>query len=197
MTAPHDRPHHHGNLRAALIEAGTAILDEGGITALTLRACAARAGVSHAAPAHHFQGLPGLLTAIAAEGHRRFAATMLRHRAQSDPDDRARLLAICDGYLDFARTHPGMFALMFSSPFDPVDADDLKLAAAASYNVLAEGCAPFVAPDARPEVTEIAVWSMVHGFAQLSSRARVAMPAHIGTPVDFADVFHALALSRP
>ncbi len=63
---PPEKPHHHGNLREALIVAGIEILKEGGLPALTLRACAARAGVSHAAPAHHFDGLPGLVTAIAA-----------------------------------------------------------------------------------------------------------------------------------
>jgi DNA-binding transcriptional regulator YbjK len=51
---------HHGNLRAALVSAGIELLEEGGLEALTLRKCAARAGVSHAAPAHHFEGLQGL-----------------------------------------------------------------------------------------------------------------------------------------
>ena len=58
--------HHHGDLRQALVAAGIELLDEGGLAALTLRRCAARAGVSHAAPAHHFKGLRGLLTAIVA-----------------------------------------------------------------------------------------------------------------------------------
>ena len=54
------KKHHHGNLRPALIKAGIALLEEGGIDALSLRKCAARAGVTHAAPAHHFDGLAGL-----------------------------------------------------------------------------------------------------------------------------------------
>jgi len=54
------RGYHHGNLREALIEAGTEILDEDGLEALSLRACAKRAGVSHAAPQHHFGNLEGL-----------------------------------------------------------------------------------------------------------------------------------------
>ena len=63
---PQKKQHHHGNLREALITAGVGLLNEGGLSALTLRKCAARAGVSHAAPAYHFKGLNGLLTAIAA-----------------------------------------------------------------------------------------------------------------------------------
>ena len=71
------RPHHHGDLRRALIDAGLALLTEGGTSALTLRGCAARAGVSHAAPAHHFDGLDGLRVAIAEEGFDRFRRRML------------------------------------------------------------------------------------------------------------------------
>ena len=68
--------HHHGDLRNALIRAGLDILDTEGLDALTLRKAAARAGVSHAAPAHHFQGKEGLLAAIAAHGYEQFRALM-------------------------------------------------------------------------------------------------------------------------
>ena len=71
------KPHHHGNLRNALIEAGIDLLKEGGLPNLTLRKCAALAGVSHAAPAHHFDGLDGLRQAIASEGFSRFRQAML------------------------------------------------------------------------------------------------------------------------
>jgi AcrR family transcriptional regulator len=63
-----DKPHHHGNLREALINAGLLLLKEDGLDGLTLRRAAARAGVSHAAPAHHFSGKQGLVAAIAARG---------------------------------------------------------------------------------------------------------------------------------
>ena len=63
-------------LRVALVDAGLALLAIEGLAGLTLRACAARAGVSHAAPAHHFAGLPGLLTAIAARGFGIFTDTI-------------------------------------------------------------------------------------------------------------------------
>ena len=59
----------HGNLKEALVLAGMQILEEEGLAALTLRRCAALAGVSHAAPAHHFDGLKGLRTAIAIRGY--------------------------------------------------------------------------------------------------------------------------------
>ena len=70
------RPYHHGNLRAVLLEAALAEIAERGPQALSLRELARRAGVSHAAPAHHFGDKPGLLTAIAAEGFRRLAVVL-------------------------------------------------------------------------------------------------------------------------
>ncbi len=76
MTDTAPRPYHHGNLKAELIRAGIALIEEEGLDALSLRAIAARAGVSHAAPRNHFGSLRGLLTAIAAQGFRLHAGEM-------------------------------------------------------------------------------------------------------------------------
>ena len=58
--------YHHGDLRKALLDAAEAELAEKGVEGFTLRGCAKRAGVSHAAPAHHFKDANALLTALAA-----------------------------------------------------------------------------------------------------------------------------------
>lgn len=162
-----DRPHHHGNLRQALIDAGLALLAEGGRSALTLRQTAARAGVSHAAPAHHFDGLPGLLTAIATEAFARFTAAMVAARDAAGAAPFARLDGICAGYLTFAKTHAGLFDLMFNAPdvnrSDPL----LQSHAHAAYAVLRDACQPFATPSRPPAEVETAVWSLVHGFALL------------------------------
>jgi AcrR family transcriptional regulator len=153
------------SLRDALIDAGTGLLAEGGMAALTLRRAAARAGVSHAAPAHHFDGLPGLLTAIAARAFQTFAGTLHTAREAAGPDALARLLGTTHGYLRFAVAHQGLFHLMFVSP--EVNRADPALAphAARSYNILREACQPFThQPD---PALELAVWSMVHGYAAL------------------------------
>ena len=141
MNAP-DRPHHHGNLRQALIDAGFSLLSEGGRAALTLRQAAARAGVSHAAPAHHFDGLPGLLTAIAAQAFARFTALMIAARDQAGPEPFDRLNGICAGYIAFANAHAGMFDLMFNAG-DIQRADpDLQIQSFAAYSVLRDACLP-------------------------------------------------------
>src|SRR5437660_3352898 len=60
--------YHHGNLRRAVLDGALAAIAEHGVAALSLREVARRAGVSHAAPAHHFGDKKGVLTAIAVEG---------------------------------------------------------------------------------------------------------------------------------
>lgn len=178
--------HHHGNLREALIGAAFALLQEGGIDGLTLRRAAARAGVSHAAPAHHFDGLPGLLTAVAARAFDLFTAEMTRARDAADPTPRARLLGVARGYLAFARGHSGLFHLMFSAPSVQRDDPALRAASGAAYQVLREACAPFAAPV--PERLELAVWSMVHGFAVLEPSPTELAALYGHTAPDFASL---------
>src|SRR5499433_3947205 len=69
-------PYHHGALREALLTADERILERDGMPGLTLRAAAREAGVSHAAPTHHFGDLTGLLSELAALGFRQFNAAM-------------------------------------------------------------------------------------------------------------------------
>ena len=49
-----DQPYHHGDLHEALLQAAKRVAERDGINGLTLRAGAREAGVSHAAPSHHF-----------------------------------------------------------------------------------------------------------------------------------------------
>src|SRR5215218_7906479 len=69
-------PYHHGALRDALLKAAEAVLERDGLQGLTLRAVAREAGVSHAAPTHHFGDLTGLVSELAAIGFLQFNAAM-------------------------------------------------------------------------------------------------------------------------
>jgi AcrR family transcriptional regulator len=106
------RPYHHGDLKAALLADAEVILERDGIQALTLRAAARAAGVSHAAPANHFGDLTGLLSELAAVGFRRFSAMLSAARATGG-DRPAAARGMGHAYVTFARTYPNLFALMF------------------------------------------------------------------------------------
>ncbi|MFD2024591.1 TetR/AcrR family transcriptional regulator [Promicromonospora aerolata] len=91
--------YHHGDLRRAMTSAAATAVAERGPAGLSLRELARLAGVSHAAPAHHFGDKAGVLTAVAAEGFRLLTAAL----AEAEDD----LLASGLAYVRFAVDHPG------------------------------------------------------------------------------------------
>lgn len=170
MLKENRKKYHHGDLKAALVDAGLAELEEKGLEAVSLRSIAARVGVSHTAPKNHFDGLRGLLTAIATVGFERHAAEM-RRGVENQPPGKARLHAACNGYLRFALENPELFKLMFSNTLCNANDPDLKRAAWDSYEVL-RGIAHGLDWDkadapGNPWRTEWMLWSMVHGYSLL------------------------------
>ena len=183
--------HHHGNLKKALVDAGIELLSQGGLSALTLRKCAARAGVTHAAPAHHFNGLKGLLTAIVTEGFKTFTLTMIAQRNAAAHDPRARLVAVCNGYLAFAKENEAMATLMFMTNEIFSGDPEYQTASAAAYQVLADACAPFKPGAAGNKGTEVLIWSLVQGYASLVRSGQIDADE---TP--FADILPLLDLQE-
>lgn len=184
-------------LRDSLIEAGMALLNDGGMAALTLRRAAARAGVSHAAPAWHFDGLPGLLTAIAARAFADFAGRMEQARDAAGPDAFQRLVGVCQGYLDFARINHGLFHVMFVSP--QVNRADPAIIPQAmrSYMLLRDACLPFAGEGATEDpLLETAVWSMVHGYATLGFGSPGQAGPNPQTPAEFPELLQQVLKGR-
>src|SRR5580698_5181409 len=105
------RPYHHGSLPEALLQAAEIVLKRDGLRGLTLRAIAREAGVSHTAPQHHFGDTAGVLSELAASGHRQLASTMADHAAGTEPGQ-ARRKATARGYVSFARANPALLHLM-------------------------------------------------------------------------------------
>ena len=112
--------YHHGDLRAALIQAADALIAEGGIETFSLRAAAQRAGVSPAAPAHHFGSARGLLTEVALLAYERIGQYLDRVGPSDDPV--ADVRAVCLAIVTYAVDYPGHFRLMFRN--DLVNRDD-------------------------------------------------------------------------
>lgn len=165
-----------GTLRAALVDAGIELLRDRGPDGLSLRECAAKAGVSHAAPGYHFKNLMGLSTAIAAKGFGVFSSTMQARLDKADPDPKDRLAAICYGYLDFAENHPELFLFIFSGQKFGSDNPDYSANAGHAYGILRAACAPLIPPSTHPEEIEILVWSLVHGYAHLAMTRKLDNP---------------------
>src|ERR1700735_4162553 len=107
--AKSSRPYHHGELREALVTAGRRLLEEQGLRGFTLRECARRAEVSHAAPAHHFASIGAPLPDIPTRGHHALTSARETEAKRAKTDPTARLVAQGVGYMAFAAAHPALF----------------------------------------------------------------------------------------
>jgi AcrR family transcriptional regulator len=171
--AAEDTPYHHGALRDALLQAAERVLERDGLAGLTLRAVAREAGVSHAAPTHHFGDLSGLVSELAAIGFRQFNAAMAESCAPDTPFP-ARGLARARAYVAYAQAHPGMYGLMFRTERLDYSRPSLHEAAEASFAGLAYAIAASrheqIAKEALTLEQAAAIaraWSLVHGFTML------------------------------
>ena len=134
--SPGDAPYHHGDLHEALLQAAERVLERDGLAGLTLRAVAREAGVSHAAPTHHFGDLSGLLSELAAIGFRMFNAAMV-DAGNSETLPLMKALARAKAYVAYAQARPGMYALMFRNERLDMTRPSLHEAATASFEGLA------------------------------------------------------------
>lgn len=180
------KPYHHGNLRDSLLDAAAQLLAQNGAQALTLREVAKAAGVSHAAPYHHFPSREHLLAAVAAQAFAGLAAAMAAADADGARSQGLRLMDICEVYVEFARARPAQFRLMFG----PLLAQksrypDLKQAAEAAFNVLVMAATAFDA-ERGPELA-LTGWSLAHGLANLAiDEAFTDLPVAVPAPAVLA-----------
>src|SRR5882762_4382265 len=177
-SAPKGKPveearYHHGALHEALLEAAEKVLERDGLQGLTLRAVAREAGVSHAAPTHHFGDLTGLVSELAAIGFRQFNATMGAARSTGTPLTE-KAMAPAKAYVAYAQAHPGMYGLMFRTERLDMTRPSLHEAANASF----AGLAGAIGASRHEQISEEALsleqgaaiaraWSLVHGFTML------------------------------
>lgn len=178
---PRRGAYHHGNLRPALISAGLELLEVGGVEALTLRAVARRAGVSHTAPYNHFADRQALLAAVATEGFEELGASIAAATADVTAP-RERLRALARGYLEFPATHPELYRLMFGNEIrDRAAHPELVAADDAIAGAAREATAACLALSARrPVATEMASaagWALVHGLAALLIDEQIQLPS--------------------
>lgn len=161
--------YHHGDLRDALVKAGRDILEAEGAAALTLRACARKAGVSHAAPQHHFATALDLLAEIAATGYEDFIKA-LDEGAAKETAASGKLKAMGRSYVTFAKAHPSIYKLMFGAETPP-KSERLKNAMFAAWNQLTSAVEKAEGSDDR-EAKAVRIWSLVHGFSMLTINQR-------------------------
>jgi AcrR family transcriptional regulator len=176
---PSERPYHHGDLSSALMDAAEDELKHRGVEGFSLRGVTKRAGVSHAAPAHHFGDANGLLTALAARGFERLIETQrdFRRRAPSNP--RKQIEASGVGYVVFALENPALFRLMFGSDRPDFGSANLRRIAESAFDELVMHVRQVTNDQGSPKrdgtmmIDVAATWATAHGLADLLVAGRL------------------------
>ncbi len=181
--APRAGAYHHGDLRAALIRCGRELLQRHGVAGLSLRAAARQAGVSQAAPAHHFRNKDGLLAAIATEGFAELSrARLLAIRTRAAPLEVLRRVMLA--HVEFFARHPHLFHLMFGNDLlRRGHYPELNEAATTSFELLRHVVREWLAATSGPTLPDgpvtLAVWMMMHGLGSALAD-RQSFPASAG-----------------
>ena len=170
--ATEPRPYHHGDLRRALIDAARRLLEAEGPSALSLRAVAREAGVSPAAPYHHFKDKGELLDAVGHEGWEMLNQALTNARAQADglPDKMAGLGV---AYVVFARDNPSLYRVMYDGSRDREDLPmNFQMANDTAYcqvrdTLVEAGADP--ADEIALELATTAAWCAAHGLAEMAA----------------------------
>jgi AcrR family transcriptional regulator len=164
------RPYHHGDLRRALVDAARRLLEAEGPSALSLRAVAREAGVSPAAPYHHFKDKAELLDAVAQEGWDILDQQMIE--AKNKVSGPQQLTALGLAYVCFARDNPALYRVMYDAARDKemlpadVEQNDDSAYCQVRNTMIEHGANPDDATHL--ELSTIAAWCAAHGLAEMA-----------------------------
>jgi AcrR family transcriptional regulator len=186
-----ERPYHHGNLARALLDAAAEVIADVGAGQMSLREVARRAGVSNAAPVHHFGDKAGLFTALAAEGF-----GLLDERLADVRDRTGSFVEIGAAYVGFAVDHRPHFEVMFRPELYHADAPEVVEGSRAAARHLYELAGDHFGVDGDSRDAGVAAWSLVHGLATLLVNGNLGRRAS-DDPLGTARRIGALTSSRP
>jgi AcrR family transcriptional regulator len=170
----------HGDLRRALVEVGLEMARRGGPDAVVLREATRRVGVVPNAAYRHFADRRALLGAVCSAAGSMLARAIEAELAAVPPgSDRAawarrRLRAVGTGYIEFARSQPGLFRTAFTVVADLREVRNPDRAGASGLtpsqllgSVLDELVETGVLPADRRPIAGLLAWSAVHGLGVL------------------------------
>lgn len=166
------RRYHHGNLQAALIEAGLELIAAKGVRALTLREIGAQVGVSRTAAYRHFTDKAALLGAIREAGFAQFADALDAAKRRAAGTFAPRLTSMALAYVRFAADHPAHYEVMFGTLGDTHDALTPVPSGARAFGILEEtireGQREGVVRAGDSTALANLVWAQVHGVSMLA-----------------------------
>ena len=196
---PQRSSYHHGDLRAQLISAVSDLVETHGPAGFSVAEAARRAGVSSAAPYKHFKDRPELLRAVASEGMDRLREAMTAAAARYPEGSIEAVAAIGQAYVDFARSHPGVFRLVFGLTEGHEEDPVLHQKGNECFAVVARAVASVLSrPAEDPVVLQRAhmLWTCVHGHSFLTIDRKTEGMFEVSADWDFLVGVSFLILDR-
>jgi AcrR family transcriptional regulator len=170
--AAENKPYHHGDLRRALLDAAETVLEREGPGGLSLRAVAREAGVSPAAPYHHFKDKDELLLAVGKMGFAKLNTDLAAAGSGANLGDRLSDIGLA--YVEFAQAHPATYRVMYDCARRVDAMPDSSDHDGGGFQMVKDA----IKEAAGGEISEIDVhlaaiasWCAVHGLAEMSGFA--------------------------
>lgn len=169
---PRKKAYHHGDLKNALIEAGADILAKDGVSGLSLRKVAQKAGVSHAAPYAHFADKQALIAAISTDGYRRLYEALAATTQQYADDPARQLIEGAWAYVQFALNDTDYFKITLSGAIEkekdyPAFVEISQRSFALVVQIVEACQRAKVLKPGPADLIAVGVWSLIHGFVLL------------------------------
>lgn len=159
---------HHGDLKQALFNAGLSLLDQSGISGVTMRAVARSAGVSHSAPVNHYKDRPALLTAIAQAQFKTILEQIETDLLKAPSELKNRIEVFANTIIDFGLKYPHRYQLLWRGDLIDHENPDLLVVMDSIYDKLCDEIERGM-PGAHvdKDTVAIALWSMLHGYVDM------------------------------
>ncbi|MFA7946715.1 TetR/AcrR family transcriptional regulator [Pseudomonas brenneri] len=176
-----DRPYHHGELQSAPLDLAVVEIERVGYGNLSLREMAAATGVSRGAPYRHFANRRRFLEALISHGLR-MINDGLAQAAEPYEAPIEKVRSVFDRYLRFSEEHPQLYQLCFAADIfiDLPASDDYMRDVQNKFNIFSNYISLLVPKHDEHylEALAISCWSLLHGFAMLSTTRRLQHILH-------------------
>ena len=176
---PKKKTYHHGDLKNALIKAGVDILAKDGVSGLSLRKVASKAGVSHAAPYSHFTDKQALIAAISTEGFRQLYERVSTVAEEYKTKPSMQMVEVAWAYVQFAMDDRDRFKVMFSGILEK-EREYPEFVAEAQRNfqlvkmIVEANQASGVLRSGSSDLVALSAWGIIHGFVMLLLEGQIS-----------------------